>query len=284
MSSASMASVLVTAPGTPSGLSGTWGSGMGTAPFGSGLGSGPDGDWDVGRARCVLEGLLAQLAPYALARLTQLIAQLGQLGGTVLYQLELAIDVTERLLQELAAALWMDVIALQLGAYGRASILGGEQVLELVECHAEQLLQAYDLAQALDLGLRVEPMSTRGTLGRTGEQADLLVVANRAGSGACKLGDIADAQVGWCAHARAPACNTGSVSTATWAGRSMHTNAPTTEVATSTHKATCMLEMNGSSALVDRPLVTPEKTANKVAFGTAAVTIARTKAIGSTAP
>ena len=45
-----------------------------------------------------------------------------------------------------------------------------------------------------------------------------------------------------------------------------------------------MLAMNGASFCSERPLVRPEKTANSVAFGTAEVTIASTKAIDSTAP
>ena len=45
-----------------------------------------------------------------------------------------------------------------------------------------------------------------------------------------------------------------------------------------------MLWMNGSSFCVERPLASPEKTANSVACGTAEVTIASTNAIESTAP
>ncbi len=45
-----------------------------------------------------------------------------------------------------------------------------------------------------------------------------------------------------------------------------------------------MLSMNGASFCADSPLVTPEKTANRVGLGTAEVTIASTKAIDSTAP
>ena len=55
-------------------------------------------------------------------------------------------------------------------------------------------------------------------------------------------------------------------------------------MAASTHSATCMLAMNGASFSGDRPLVTPEKIANRVDLGTAEVTIAITKAIERTAP
>ena len=44
----------------------------------------------------------------------------------------------------------------------------------------EQVLQAHDLAQALDLGVRVEAMAPRRARGRLGKQPDLLVVADRA--------------------------------------------------------------------------------------------------------
>src|ERR1019366_7712361 len=70
----------------------------------------------------------------------------------------------------------------------------------------------------------------------------------------------------------------------TWAGRSMLTNIPRKETAASTHSATCMLAMKGSSFAAERPLVTPEKIANSAAWGTAEVTTAITKAIDSTAP
>src|SRR5205085_2314541 len=69
-----------------------------------------------------------------------------------------------------------------------------------------------------------------------------------------------------------------------WRGRIRHTPTPSSETAASTHRATCMLEMNGASLAAERPWASPEKTANSVALGIAEVTIASTNAIDSTAP
>src|SRR5205085_4458329 len=106
------------------------------------------------------------------------------------------------------------------------------------------------------------------------EQADLLVVADRARGGAEPLRHLADAQRGGGRHA---ATASASRSFAV-VGRSSDTNAPTTDVAASTHSAVCMLWMNGSSRADDSPVVTPEKIASRTDFGTAAVTIAITNA------
>src|SRR5580692_10433876 len=75
----------------------------------------------------------AQLAAHPRAGLAQLLLELRQLGGAVLDELQLAVDVAERLFQELLAALGVDVFATQLRAYNRAGLLGREQRLELVE-------------------------------------------------------------------------------------------------------------------------------------------------------
>src|SRR5436305_5746011 len=55
-------------------------------------------------------------------------------------------------------------------------------------------------------------------------------------------------------------------------------------MAASTHRAVCMLAMNGASLAGDRPWARPEKILKRVDFGTAAVMIAITKAIEITAP
>ncbi len=70
---------------------------------------------------------LADLAPHALARLRQLVLELRELADALADELELAVDVAERLLEQLAAALWVDVVAAQLGAHLGARLLGGEQ-------------------------------------------------------------------------------------------------------------------------------------------------------------
>ena len=110
------------------------------------------------------------------------------------HELELAVDVAERLAEQLAPPAGIDVVAAQLRAHLRARLLGGEQRLQLLQRDAEQVLQAHHLAQPLDLGVRVEAVRARWALGRLGQQADLLVVADRARRGAHRACDVADAQ------------------------------------------------------------------------------------------
>src|SRR3954447_18117056 len=64
----------------------------------------------------------------------------------------------------------------------------------------------------------------------------------------------------------------------------METNAPSSDVAASTHSAVCMFWMNGSRLAGERPVVTPEKIASRTFWGIAEVMIAITNAIEITAP
>ena len=82
-------------------------------------------------------------------------------------------------------------LAAELGA----GALGLEQLRQLLERQAEQIAQADDLPDPLDVGLGVE----RGACPRArsaprAEQPDLLVVADRPRRGAGQLGDLADPQ------------------------------------------------------------------------------------------
>src|SRR5262249_33839993 len=195
--------------------------------------------------------------------------------------------------------------AAQLRPHGRSGILGGEQRFELFERHPEELFQAHHLAQPLHLLLAVESMSARRSSRRLGQQADLLVVADRPGRGAHQLRHIADPERvrGRGAHARARSCAAGiggdgwmrsaaaapslwpAVATAgaCW-GRNRQTTAPTREVIASAQSAVCILAMKGASFCSERPLARPENTAKRVDLGTVEVTIASTNAIESTAP
>src|SRR5262249_44588909 len=101
----------------------------------------------------------------------------------------------------------------------------------------------------------------------------LLVVADRARRGAHSAGDLADAQRG-----------RGRDRGAHDLGLMSDTAAPTSDVAASTHSAVCMLWMKGSSCTSLRPDASPEKILQSTSWGTEEVTIARTKAIESTAP
>src|ERR1700689_730497 len=107
---------------------------------------------------------------------------------------QLAVDMAERLDQQLAPAGGVDVVAAQLRAPLRAGLLGGEQRLELVERDAEQVLEAHDLRDALHLLVRVQAMLARMARGLGGQQADLLVVADRPGRGTEQARYVADAQ------------------------------------------------------------------------------------------
>src|SRR5438034_1040678 len=126
-----------------------------------------------------------------------------------------------------------------------ARLLRGEQLLELVEADAEQLLEAKRVAQALDVLLAVHAMATGRPLGAAGQQPDLLVVPDRARRGAGAPRDLADPQPLGDAHTRAS--DQAAAVASSWEGRSRHTTAPTSDVAARTHSAVCMLWMNGSS-------------------------------------
>src|SRR5262249_16214182 len=120
-------------------------------------------------------------------------------------------------------------------------------------------------------GLGVGPVLARLALAGVRQQAELLVVANRARRRPGQPRELADPQrVGRRAHA--------------FFGRIRDTMAPTTDVAGSTHRAGGVLWMNGWSLASESPVATPEKIANSVSFGTEEVTIASTNAIETTAP
>jgi hypothetical protein len=50
--------------------------------------------------------------------------QLCQLGGAVLHQIELAVDVAQCLLQQLTTTIRVDIVATQLSPHGSSSLLG----------------------------------------------------------------------------------------------------------------------------------------------------------------
>src|ERR1035437_4740354 len=128
------------------------------------------------------------------ARLGELALEAGELGCAVAHELELAVDVTQRLREQLAPTVLRDVLTAQLGAHLRAGVLGGQERLQLIEADAQQILQAHHVAQALELGLGVDAMPARGALQRLGDQPDLLVVADRPRGRADEAGDVPDPQ------------------------------------------------------------------------------------------
>src|SRR5581483_7562889 len=158
----------------------------------------------------------------------------------------------------------------------RPFLLGLDELLQLVEREVEQVAEALELRQALDVCFVVEAMRSLRPLA-AGQEADLLVVADRARRDADALRHLADAD-------HAAASSGSSTCSRTCAGRSIDTAPPTSETPASTHSAMCMFEMNGSSCFAERPDARPEKILNSTSFGTAAVTIAITNAIEMTAP
>ncbi len=147
-----------------------------------------------------------------------------------------------------AARLGLLILAAQIGA--RA--LGLEQLRELLERQPEQITEAKDLPDAVDVGLRVAAVLALRARVPAAEQADLLVVADRPRRRAGELGELADPQrpLGGRAHAPAP-CGSTTVAVPTSFGRAAETAAPTSETAVRHHSAVCMLEMNGVSCAVE---------------------------------
>src|SRR3954452_4305579 len=203
----------------------------------------------------------------------------GDLVAAVADELELAVEVAQRLGEDLAAARGI-VDGAELAPQRRPRLLGLDQLLELLERDAEKLAQAQQLAQALDVLVAVGAVPAALARLRGRQEPDLLVVADRAWRGARQLCELADAE-GRIHDGTASAVAERAV---TWRGRMSDTTAPTTEVAASAHKAVCMFVMNGSSLATPSPRANPEAVVNSTSLGTAAVTIASTNAIDSTAP
>ena len=171
--------------------------------------------------------------------------------------------------------------------------LGVEQHRELVEREAEQVAEPDDLAHALDVGLAVGAVLALGAVVGAGEQADLLVVADRPRRRAGELGDLSDPErLGCCrAHAAtfsgrgvADARASSSCSAFMCDGRAALIAAPSSEIPARHHSAVCMFDMNGTSCAFVMWLARPLKTANRTLFGTLDVTTASTNAIEMTAP
>src|SRR4051812_12146547 len=146
----------------------------------------------------------------------------------------------------------------------RARVLAHHHVPHLPGRNPDHPLQPQQLAQPPDVPLAV--LAVRARLPRVrGQQADLLVVADRPHRRPRRLGQRADPH-------QSPL------------GRISDTKAPTSDVAARIHSASCMLATKGSSVASSRPVVTPEKILNSVSLSTEEVTTASTKAIEIPAP
>src|SRR3954454_18911702 len=95
------------------------------------------------------------------------------------HELELVGDVLERLLQDLPL-LGGVVGVLPALAQSGARGLGLDEPLQVVEREPEQVAQADQLPEPLDVLARVQPPLARDAVRDLGKQADLLVVADRA--------------------------------------------------------------------------------------------------------
>src|SRR5436190_7420250 len=91
----------------------------------------------------------------------ELLLQRGDLVPAAADQLELAIDVSHRLVEDLAAADRLADAASPLAPQGGPGALGAGQLAQLLERDAEQLLEVEQLAQALHVRALVEPVRAR---------------------------------------------------------------------------------------------------------------------------
>src|SRR5919197_1117608 len=209
----------------------------------------------------------------------------GDLIAAAANQLELAVDVADRLGEDLTPA---DRVVHPLApflAQRRAGALGARQLPKLLECHAEEVLEAEELAQTLDVVALIEAMRARRPRAGGRQKPDLLVIANRPRRRPGRLSGLADPHQAFGAHQPSSAGTTTAAAGAReWRGRMSDTPAPTSDVAASTQSAVCMLAMKGASFASERPEASPEKILNSTSSGTAAVMIASTKAIEITAP
>src|SRR5579884_274875 len=233
------------------------------------------------RYRRMVTPRLWKLLPELLGHEPLLVGELPferhQLFEAPAHEPELRIDVGCCLLEQRAASFGV-LRRLQLSADLGPRRLGLDELGELLERETEEVLEAEDLVDALDVGVRVGAVLALLALGLGPEQADLLVVADRARRRPGQLGDLADPHRARGGHAGATC---GAMSCR---GRAAETAAPRIDTAVRHHSAVCMLPMNGWSCAFEMWFASPEKTLNRTCRGTEDVTIAITNAIESTAP
>jgi hypothetical protein len=101
---------------------------------------------------------LVQTAAYPLEALDQITFERIDVRAPRADERQLALEVPERLAQQ-ALAVARILGPAELLAQGRARVLGGHELAQLVERDPENVLEAQDLAQALDVGLVVGPVA-----------------------------------------------------------------------------------------------------------------------------
>src|SRR3954452_437946 len=105
----------------------------------------------------------------------QLLLEALELAAAIADERELALDHGVGLEQDLAAALAV-VGAVELGAQLGAHVLGLDELAQLLKRRPQQVAQAQQLLEALDVGLLVDAMAPGLPVPAAGQQADLLVV------------------------------------------------------------------------------------------------------------
>src|SRR5205807_6158432 len=149
-----------------------------TSPPATAAFSGLDSPQQVTHAPLLLRQLLLQAIKFLLPRPNQL---------------ELPRDMPKRLAEDVRARGGVGVLrAPPLRSKCRARIFGFDQLLELVERQPEQLLQAQDLLEPLDIRLVVEAMLAAAPLVASRQQPDLLVIPHGARRRPHALGNLAD--------------------------------------------------------------------------------------------
>src|SRR4029453_5815766 len=123
----------------------------------------------------------------------QLVLQSPQLAAATADQHELALDVSHRLLEDLAPAPRVLHSAVPLPPERGTRALGRRELAQLLEGDPEQVPQPQELLKPLHVGLVVDPVRARLAPGYR-QKPDLLVVKNRPRGGARPLRDLADAQ------------------------------------------------------------------------------------------
>src|SRR5207253_4154050 len=107
------------------------------------------------------------------------------------HELELRRDVVQRLVQDLGTTA-AGGAGVPLAAQRGARVLGLDDRLQLLERHAEQLAQADQLEEALDVLVHVAAVLSLRPPARPVQQAELLVVADRPSRRPRALGDLTD--------------------------------------------------------------------------------------------
>ena len=171
--------------------------------------------------------------------------------------------------------------ALPLAAQRGAGLLGLDQLLQLLQREAEQVLQPQQLGEPLDVWprRRCGGRRARGRWRRAAGRSPRSSGSSAASSRPAWRRRRSAARVVRSTLMAPPRISSRIASSVAsgrrapriarplrWLGRSSETPAPSTEVAASTQSAVCMLAMKGSSWALVRPEASPEKILKRTGF------------------